>query len=233
MTNIRAGSAISFGAVLLLGSALCGTAAQAAPIVCKSTIVLPGGDGYVLDSRLTAGVCVQTVDAVFGDFAISDLPSGGRVAFNLTNFGKPEVGYHGISFNDNFAAGSTYTADYAVEIRSGTNLFKELDGDFTQNNGTSTLVTKVTEADAGSIDWSKVDAAGTGPDMLTFKPGFAELNVTNTLTDAGSVSAISDDAIENKPVPIAVPEPASMAVLAAACFGFAVLRRSKSTSPSI
>jgi hypothetical protein len=237
MRRTTLGSSIGLGAVLLVGTALCGTAAQASPITCKSTVVLAGGDGYVLDSKLGAGVCVQTVDAVFGDFKISDLPKGGRVAFNVTNFGTPLVGYHGISFNDNFVAGDTYTADYSVEILSGKNLFKEINGDFTQDDGTSTLLTTTTEAGKGSVDWTKTGASGTGPDMINFKPGFTELDVTNKLIDGGSVTAVANDAIENAPVAIkvgsAIPEPASMAVLAAACFGFAAIRRRKANDPSI
>ncbi len=227
------GSTIGFGAALLLGCALCSTASIASPITCTKTLVLPGGNGFEADTALTAGVCVQTVDALFGNFDISALPAGGSVEFNLTNFGTPAVGYHGISFNDNYAAGNTYTADYSVKILTGSNLFKELDGDFTQNDGTSTLTTGTSQAGVGSIDWTKVGASGTGPDMITYSPGFAELNVTNTLVDSGSVSAISDNAIENAPIAMKVPEPASMAVLAVACFGFAALRRRKQTVPSV
>ena len=210
MSKKTVGLTIGLGVAFIAG--LCGTAAQAAPIVCNNTIVLGGnGDGFVNDSQLTAGTCVQTANAIFGNFAISDLPSGGRVGFNVTNFGDPLQAYLGISFNDNYEAGNIYTANYSVEITSGKALFTALNGDFTQNNGTSTLVTTTTQAHQGQIDWTKVGALGSGPDLITFSPGYVRLNISNTLTDGGSVTSIANDAIENKPVNVA--EPASIALL--------------------
>jgi hypothetical protein len=199
------------GTTLFLGMGLYGGVAYAQPIGCTSTITLAGGNGFVNDSSLTAGVCVQTADAIFGAFNIADLPAGGRVAFNTTNVGSPAVGNHGIAFNENFNPGTTYTMDYSVEIGLGTNTFVSLNGDFTQNSGTSTLIKTTTPTGTGSIDWTKVASVGSGPDLVTYSPGATELAIVDTLTDNGSITSVSNDLIENKAV--TVSEPATIALL--------------------
>jgi len=202
------------------------TPALAGPLTCTSTIVLSGaGNGFEADSSLGTGVCVQTADATFGNFNLAGLPAGGSVDFNVTNVGAPAVAYHGISFNDNFAAGTTYTMSYAVEITQGSNLFDELNADFTQTNGTSSLNTTTSQAGTGSIDFTKVGTQANGPDEKQYSPGFRVLDVKDVLVDGGSVSAISNDAIENKQVDIF--EPQSAAVLLTGMAGVIFLSRRK------
>ncbi len=209
---------------LILSTAILSSAAQATPIICSSTIVLAGGNGYVLDSALTPGVCVQTSAALFGGFGIAGLPAGGGVSFNFTTFGTPLAGYQGISFNDNYAAGHSYTASYAVDMLAGPALFMNVDGDFTQNRGVSTLITTTVEAGTGSIVWKKTGASGSGPDEIDFAPGYTQLHVTNTLTDNGSVSAISNTLMLDI---IPVPEPLSASLFAAGLLGLGLLRRKR------
>jgi hypothetical protein len=232
MRAARAATGIGFGSALFLGVVLAGAAANASPITCTSTIVLPGGDGFVQDTSLKAGVCVQTLDAVFGNFAISSLPQSGNVAFNVTNSGVPNVAHHGVSFNDNFSEPGTYTADYSVDILTGSNLFKELDADFSQSNGgPSTLTTTTTEAGSGSILITKNGSTGTGTDQILYAPGFARLDVTNKLVDDGSDSSILNTAVENAPVGIAVPEPATIALFGTALIGLLAIRHRRQLAP--
>lgn len=229
MTNRTTGKLAQLGAATFGLGCLVTGAAVAAPIVCTSTIVLSGaGNGFEADSSLGAGVCVQTLDAVFGNFNLADLPAGGSVDFNVTNVGSPAVAYHGISFNDNYTSGLTYTLGYSVEILTGSNLFNNLDSDFTQTNGTSTLKVTSTEAGMGSIDWTKVGAVGSGPNLITYTPGFTRLDITDVLTDGGAVSAITNNVIENKPV--TVFEPQSAAILVSGMAGLILLRRKQKQS---
>src|SRR5215467_157943 len=56
------------------------TNVQATP-TCNTTIVLPGGDGSEMQSALTAGVCVQAGDKLYGNFVFGPGLSGGVATF--------------------------------------------------------------------------------------------------------------------------------------------------------
>jgi hypothetical protein len=222
MSKATAGSAIGFGAVLLLGTILNSGAANAVP-TCTSTITLPGGSGIVEDSSIITGVCVQTLDTLWGDFNISDLPIGGNIGFNLTNSGSPLVAHHGISFNDNYSASTTYDVSFAVTVNYGTNLLADLDSDFTQATGTSTLVTTSIPAGTGTINISKTGSGGSGPDSISYNPNVEAITVSDMLTDGGADSAILSTVIESGPAN--VPEPTSMAILGTAVLGVGLVHR--------
>jgi hypothetical protein len=56
------------------------TNVQAAP-TCTSTLMLPGGNGSEPQSALTAGVCVQAGDKLYGNFVFGPGLSGGLATF--------------------------------------------------------------------------------------------------------------------------------------------------------
>jgi len=234
MSKATIGSAVTFGGALFLGTMLSSGAAHAIP-TCTSTITLAGGTGFVEDSAITTGVCVQTLDTLWGDFNISKLPLGGNIGFNLTNSGSPLVAHHGISFNDNYLASTTYDVSFAVEVNSGVNLLAELDSDFTQSTGNSTLVTTSVPVGNGTIDIMKTDSTALGNnDSITYNPNVQAITVSDMLTDGGADSAILSTVIESAPVkgipsgaPAKIPEPASFAVLGMGLLGLGLVHRSR------
>src|SRR5260221_6886176 len=104
---------IGLAALALFGGL---ASAQANP-TCTTTIVLPGGNGAVLDSSIAAGVCVQSQDKLYGNFNLGNLPTGGSINFGFATVSG--IDQHTITFSDPFLPNTTYTDSFEVQVLLG------------------------------------------------------------------------------------------------------------------
>ena len=193
---------------------------QANP-VCTTTIVLPGGNGTVLDSSIAAGVCVQSTDKLYGNFNLAGLPTGGSIDFSSLIVGS--INRHTITFTNPFLPSNSYSDGYEVQVLLGggfppNNFISQLSADITQTmGGPTTLMQTTTPAGSASINISKTGnvVSGNFVDNFTALQDVTDLLVTGSLTTgAGSdASAILDTIVEAQPT--AVPEPSSLVLLGA------------------
>jgi hypothetical protein len=207
-------------------------AAQAAP-VCSTTIDLgPSGAGVVLWSSLSSGTCIKTADKIYGTFTSVNLPSDTVLVFNLNNVGSLE--HQQLSFAASYNAGTTYNWGYEVMVNSAVavpgTIITSLDADFTQtaSNGTSILDKSVSPTGDANIHEEKIGAiVQPGSVLMTnFGPGVTDLVINETLTDNGTISAVTNTVTEFIPGRN-IPEPASLFMVAAALGGFGFARRKK------
>jgi hypothetical protein len=134
-----------------------------------------------------------------------------------------------LSFSNGFTAGVAYNFGYEVFDLTGPAI-SQLDGDFTQTSGTSTLTKNSTPAGApaGGITMTKI-----GPflqvgavNAIDYNPNVLDLVILENLIDNGIVSSIVNTVTEVEPI---VAEPTSLLVLGMGLvgIGFSRLRRQR------
>ena len=196
----------------LVGSLLSGQA-YAAP-TCTSTITVTNGQ-IVPDSSLGPGVCASAVDKIYGNFSFGNLPAGGDVLFSWTG---ATVGLHTEEFVGQLTASTVYTGiGFEVEVNPVTGaglIINTLNEDFDQTNPLA--ATSALTKNGVTCTRNPTTCPVGIPDNTT------DLVVTETLAlGAGADTAAIIDAVNE----VAVPEPASVALLASGLFGLGWLGR--------
>src|SRR5215471_6574697 len=121
---------LTLAALALVGGI---TNVQATPTCTTNTIVLPGGNGSEPQSALTAGVCVQVGDKLYGNFVFGPGLSGGQATFLTVGLSST------IAIQGTFSGGTFTPVNYEVEVNQGPNFITQLTNDVISTVGTASL----------------------------------------------------------------------------------------------
>ena len=223
---------------------LCGVLAFACPVKA-ATLVLSGpsfaanliwnNDGTVsLVSAPTVDyTAVQQQSEIFWNFSSgSSLPAGALITLSFANVGGQD--HHTISFADSSLAGSgggVFNWGYNVTEAPGSSTYEQaMAGDILQSVGSANLMTHLVDnfSNPYLLNFTQIGTTTTGTTTAAFMPGVTSLAVAELLTVAPGGSDISG--ISNSFTEVAIPEPATWAMLSLGLVGlsFAGYRKSKS-----
>ena len=207
--------------LVLLAFVGCSMTLHATSFTCTNTIAL-GAGGFVLDSQITRGTCVQVGDKLFGGFNFRNLPANSLFGFSFAA--------NGATFsiqNFNFAIGTAYTFGYSVEVTNPANVITTASGDVIQSLGSASLSATVTPAGMGMINFTRVGSGASSPNTVTFTEGqkvtLVTFNETFTKGTGSNSTSLLNSIQETR-----VPEPASIWLLSSGMLGLASLRRRRS-----
>jgi hypothetical protein len=191
---------------------------------CTNTIMLPVG-GFVLDSAIASGTCIQAGDKLFDDFRLGNLPKSGGLLFGVVN----SLNNVSVTFTDTFLPGHTYNFGYEVAVSGSSNFISGVSADFTQTEGTSSESATVTPTGTGAINFTKTGAIFSGTNLVTESLGVRDL----TVNDSFAVGAGSDangllNTIHQLPrTPVPEPSPLEGLLLGTGVLGLGEMARRK------